>query len=313
MHRDWNEWTMVDAVPTGWAHHGLALVDGRTLVGFHPAEGALVFFAPDGAVVRTVPVDAVEAHDIALDRDGTGLFLADCGTKLCCTPEGAYESVPSEAEAVGRVLHVDLDGATLGTIETPDHPIYAAGGAFLPTGVAPEARGLWVADGYGSDLVHLFGPDGERLLTLDGFDCPHGIAIDDRGAEPMLVIAERGARRLVVHDLDGNHVRTIGEGDLLAPCSIAVAGNRLIVADLVSRLSVFDADDALVGHVAGDREALGRPGWPNALADDGTTVAPPLSPERFNSPHGVAVADDGRVFVTEWLLGGRWVALDLTD
>ena len=62
-------------------------------------------------------------------------------------------------------------------IGPPDHPVYEAGGAFLPTGVAVDDRGLWIADGYGSNLVHLVGHDGERLVTLDGFDCPHGVVV----------------------------------------------------------------------------------------------------------------------------------------
>jgi hypothetical protein len=131
--------------------------------------------------------------------------------------------------------------------------------------------------------------------------------IDRRGAAPLLYIAERGNRRLSVHDLDGTFLRHAGVGELLAPCAMATLGDRLYVADLVSRVTVLDADDRLVEHLGGDREATRRDGWPNAIVD-GRMVRPPLVEGRFNSPHGITIVG-GDVVVTEWLLGGRWVRL----
>jgi hypothetical protein len=304
----WTEWSLTDEAPDGWSHHGLALLADGTVVGYHPGERRLLFFDRDGALVRSAPCEALEAHDIAVADEG--LWLADCGTKLCRVDGGAFggfESVPPNDDAQGQVLLVDLDGCTLRAITSIDHPSYAAGGLFLPTGVAVDDRGLWIADGYGSNLVHLVGHDGERLLTLDGFYCPHGIAIDRRREEPLLYVAERGAHRLCVYDLDGTFVRHAGVGDLIAPCSIATVGSHLAVADLVSRVTVLDLDDELVAHLGGDREATGRPGWPNAMDDGGTMVAPRPEAGRFNSPHGVVADADGNLYVTEWLLGGRWV------
>jgi hypothetical protein len=46
------------------------------------------------------------------------------------------------------------------------------------------------------------------------------------------------------------------------------------------------------------------------LTDDGYVQAPHLSdPDRFNSPHSVAVDNDGNLYVSEWLLGGRYTKL----
>ena len=303
----WHAWTLADEAPDGWSHHGLALLPDGTLVGYHPGERQLLFFdAADGALVRRADCEAIEAHDICVAADGASLWLADCGHKLCRAGAEEFAVEPAMETAVGQVLLVDLDGRTLRRYGPPEHPAYAAGGQFLPTGVALDDRGLWIADGYGSNLVHLVDHDGELLLTLDGFDCPHGIAVDRRRPEPLLYIAERGERRLAVHALDGTFLRHAGVGHLLAPCSLATAGDHLLVADLVSRVTVLDLDDELVGHLGADREATKRPGWPNANAD-GATTAPVVEADRFNSPHGVVVDASGTAFVTEWLLGGRWV------
>lgn len=291
----WHEWTM--DCPDGWSHHGLATLDDGTIVGYHPKDRALLFFAGDGTLLRSAPCDATEAHDIAVDGDT--LWIADCGNKLRVSKTGKLYVDPPKEESVGRVLQVDLDGTTLRTIENPGE------GLFLPTGVAIDERGVWVADGYGSNLVHLVAPDGAVLLTLDGFDCPHGITIDRRREEPVLYIAERGAHRLSAYDLDGGFLRHAGVGNLIAPCALATLGDRLYVADLVSRVTVLDLDDQLVTHIGADGDAAGREGWPNALVD-GRSAPPTLHEGRFNSPHGITVVDGG-IVVTEWLLGGRWV------
>lgn len=297
----WREWTF--DCPDGWSHHGLAALDDGTIVGYHPKDRALLFFGEDGALLRSAPCDATEAHDIAVAANGDGLWIADCGNKLSLNSAGRPFVDPSKEEANGRVLLVDLDGRTLRTID------HLGDGLFLPTGVAVDERGLWIADGYGSNLVHLVDRDGGVVLTLDGFDCPHGITIDRRRADPLVYIAERGAHRLCVYDLDGRFVRHEGVGNLIAPCALVTKGDHLYVADLVARVTVLDLDGALVEHLGADGDAAARPGWPNAL-DDGRSVPPPVAEGRFNSPHGITVVGDDLV-VTEWLLGGRWVRVSL--
>ena len=293
----WREWSL--DCPDGWSHHGLAALDDGTIVGYHPRDRALLFFDRDGALVRSVACEATEAHDIAVTSDGSALWIADCGNKLSLTASGKVYVDPPKEDANGRVLLVDLDGRTLRTIDQ------LGDGLFLPTGVAVDERGLWVADGYGSNLVHLVAPDGNVLLTLDGFDCPHGITIDRRRDEPLLYVAERGAHQLRVYDLGGGFVRTAGRGDLMAPCALTTHGDLLYVADLVARVTVFDLDDRLVSHLGADGDAAARDGWPNAL-EDGRAVPPRATEGRFNSPHGITTAGDD-IVVTEWLLGGRWI------
>jgi hypothetical protein len=294
----WHAWSLAGC-DDGWSHHGLATLADGTIVGYHPRDKQLLFFDAGGMLVRTAPCEATEAHDIAVAGDGEHLWIADCGNKLCISASGKPYVDPPKDEANGRVLLVDLDGATVRTIDR------LGDGLFLPTGLAVDERGVWVADGYGSNRVHLVDHDGDVLLTLDGFDCPHGIVIDHRRPEPLLYIAERERHRLVVHDLDGAFVRHVGVGVLLAPCAMVTLGDRMFVADLMGRVTVLDVDDQLVEHLGADDHVTERTGWPNAIVD-GRMVRPPLGDGRFNSPHGITVVGDDLV-VTEWLLGGRWV------
>jgi DNA-binding beta-propeller fold protein YncE len=58
-------------------------------------------------------------------------------------------------------------------------------------------------------------------------------------------VADQGNHRVKVHDLDGTFVRAFGtrgsgDGQLLSPSGVALAGGKLYVADRVNhRISVF--------------------------------------------------------------------------
>ena len=58
----------------------------------------------------------------------------------------------------------------------------------------------------------------------------------------------------------------------------------------------------------------GLPGWPNTLTADGRAEVTDLRhTEHLNSPHSVAVDADGNLYVSEWLLGGRYTKFALRD
>ncbi len=42
---------------------------------------------------------------------------------------------------------------------------------------------------------------------------------------------------------------------------------------------------------------------------NGNLVRPPLEAGKFNRPHTIAADNDGNLYVTEWLLGGRLTKL----
>ena len=176
---------------------------------------------------------------------------------------------------------------------------------------------VWVADGYGESLVHRFRRDGSYVTSLSGlegagrFSCPHAVWIDRRGEAPELFVSDRVNQRLQVFDLEGVFKRVVGDASYFhRPSAFAVVEQFLIVADLESRLTVLDADNALLGHLGSDAGAATRPGFPNEL-DHGHPVRPTaLRPGLFNSPHGLAADAEGNLYVSEFLIGGRLVKLE---
>jgi DNA-binding beta-propeller fold protein YncE len=317
----WDErWVAPDAAlypEDAWAHHDLAVTADGRVVGFRSGGDSFWVLDQEGRVVSEWASELGEGHGLTLvgPLGAEELWVADPGVTFAPDAAGVHDAVFSEGH--GRVVAFDLGGERIAELPTPALPVYEEQ-AYRPTTVEVDREGdgsIWVADGYGGELVHKLSPAGEHLLTLSGeegagrFDTPHGILIDRRRPdEPRLYVADRGNHRIVVYDLRGNFLRALDEG-WRSPSGFAVRGSELVVAELEARVTVLDADDRVAERIGDDPDAMGRPGWPNSLDGDGRTIRPDLRPGRFNSPHGLAVDADGDIYVAEWVLGGRLVQL----
>ena len=335
---DWAELSQVADAESAWAHHGLAVTADGDVVGFH--AGQLVVFDEKGRVRRVVSSGLTEGHGITLVREGDVeyLWVADPGFVLVSEADGDEAWTPLFGKGIRhevrgpRVVKMTLDGEIVAELAVPQlDPAWPSGmmGTYCPTGCAVDEErfggsgDVWVADGYGSGAVHRFDKHGRHISALTGeegggrFVCPHAVFIDRRqGKATELYIADRENKRVQVYDLEGRYSRTVGESFLNSPSGFAQWGRLLVVAELYSRLAVLDVDDQLVGYIGNDPDAdpgagwPARPGWPNDLADDGHATPPRAErPDRFNSPHAVAVDANGDLYVCEWLLGGRYTKL----
>jgi DNA-binding beta-propeller fold protein YncE len=141
------------------------------------------------------------------------------------------------------------------------------------------------------------------------------VIVDRRGPAPLLYVCDRLNRRIQVLDLDGTFVRTVGAGQLVGPTQMAVSGTTLVVTDLLAgRLSLFDGDDRLLGHLFPHPRPRSSwddtaDGWPNARSPEGLIVRAPLRAGAFHAPHGVTAAPDGTIYVSEFAIGGRIAVL----
>ena len=333
-----SDWADVSAIPGGpcWVHNGIVAV-GAELIGFH--GGQLVAFDLDGQLLRVAETGLTDGHGVTLVRhaDQDYLWVADPGFSFAC---GAEHSDPAWSPVFGegvfvqtrapRVVKMSLDGTIRFELPLPPRsPDLAPGpmGPYCPCAVIVDEQRLggsgdiWVADGYGSSVLDRFDRNGNHVSTLTGdqvggrLACPHGGFIDRRNAKtPELYIADRHNCRIVVYDVEGRYLRSIGEGFLSSPSAFALWGDLLVVAELYGRLAVFDVEDNVVGYLGADPDSAQewpqRPGWPNELDADGrATTARLPSRDRFNSPHSLASDPAGNLYVSEWLIGGRYSKL----
>jgi DNA-binding beta-propeller fold protein YncE len=314
----WSDLTERLPRTTGWMHSGVAVTpDGEILVA-HPEGHALVRLAPTGKTT-VVSVPLTELHSIAVTAMAGIVAVADPGHRFIRGNDG--EAYGDEFE-IGRAALVDLSrGSVLLELSAPDLPEYAEA-TWRPTSIAVDdgpggTKDIWVADGYAKSLVHRFSGAGEYISTFDGaasgtaFDCPHGIMVRRTAEGFELFVADRTNCRIVVIDQHGTVKRTFGSEHLDSPSSLTTIGDELYVTELFGGVAHFAVDGTFIATLEPQRvRSHDDPGWPNAIAEDGSTQPPVLVDAQFNSPHGIT-SYAGDLYLTEWFIGGRLIRIDV--
>ena len=118
--------------------------------------------------------------------------------------------------------------------------------------------------------------------------------IDTRGVTPTLVVADRGNRRLQYFTLTGEHISFVND-ELRAPCHFHERDGVLLIPDLESRVTLFDAGNKLIAH-------LGDGGHYNGIRDKPREA---FKAGKFVAPHSAYFDHTGNIFVVEWVEVGR--------
>lgn len=277
-----------DGIAFGYTHGVAEDAQGRIFI-HNMSKDAVAIFDPDGAFITSWGEEFAEgAHGMHLAREGSDevLFLADIARK--------------------RVYKTTPDGQVLLEIGYPkESGVYEKPEDFVPTNVAVAPNGdIYVADGYGRSYVHRFHASGAYIQTWGGpgeepgqMRCPHGVAIDTRGPEPRVLVADRQNVRLQYFTLDGKYLSET-KHDLRHPCHFDQRGNELLVPDLFGRLTIFGENDELILHLGDNPGVEGKPGYPNLPAADRV-------PGKFISPHAAMWDRTGNIYVVEWISTGR--------
>jgi hypothetical protein len=286
---DWGE------LPAGHVYgntHGVA-VDAQGYVHIKHTVGkdakiedAIVVFDADGKFVRSWGKQYKGgAHGLHLNREGGEEFL------YLCDPRRHL------------VAKTDLYGKELWRMWAPESCTgYTAPDEYCPTNIATVASGnFFVADGYGKSFIHEYDHDARYIRSFGGkgsqpgqTDCPHGLMVDTRGAQPVLVVADRGNRRLQNFTLDGTHINFVTD-ELRAPCHFHTRGEVMVIPDLESRVTLFDGNNKMLAQ-------LGDGGSYVGLRDK---TRDHFTPGKFVAPHSAYFDHDGNIFVVEWVEVGR--------
>jgi hypothetical protein len=232
------------------------------------------------------------AHGLHIRKEGSTEFLY-----LCDTQRGVIVKATLEGETVFQLGYPEQSDAYR---PGPDgkRPKWS------PTNLAVAPNGdFFVGDGYGSSYILQYNGKAEYLRTFGGkgkepgrVDCPHGIAVDTRGAEPILTVADRANNRIQRFTLGGQHIDFV-EGTNL-PCHFDYFKNGdVVVPDLGARVTLMDRENRVIAHL-GDDSAT-KWGDTRKLSRDHFT------PGKFVCPHGACFDHAGNIFVVEWVEVGR--------
>jgi len=242
------------------------------------------------------------AHGLHIRQEGRDefLYLSVTAANPKQTPQPEMQAVVLKATPKGEIVWKiqgppDVDAYKPGADGTPKR--------YNPTNIAIAPNGdIYVGDGYGSSFVNQYNSKAEYIRTFGGRGAepgqlaePHGIWVDERGATPVLVVADRRNNRLQRFTLDGRHLDFIPGFRL--PCHFDQRNGMVVVPDLHGRVTLMDNRNQIVEHL-GDS----NPGTNYPLR---TQPRDAFIPGEFICPHGACFDHDGNIFVVEWVEVGR--------
>lgn len=269
--------------------HGVAVDSQRHVIVHNMSKDSVIVFDEEGRFVKSWgPEFENGAHGLQLRKEGTSeyLYLADCVRHL--------------------VAKATLDGEIVWTLGVPwESGVYQSEQEYKPTNVAFAPNGdFYIADGYGLSYVHQYNITAQYIRTWGGkgneagkLDTPHGIWVDTRSEEALVVVADRSNARLQLFTLGGNHLGFVTD-ELRRPCHFDQRGKELLIPDLWGRVTIFDKNNNLVIHLGDNPGVWEEDGWPNLPRES-------WQAGKFISPHSACWDADGNIYVVEWIGEGR--------
>jgi sugar lactone lactonase YvrE len=258
------------------------------------SHDTMVVYDAKGKFVRSWGKEFIGgAHGLTLNKEGKDEFLYLCDTKR------------------GLMVKATLKGETVFQLEYPkESEAYKPGPdgkppKYSPTNLAIAPNGdIYIGDGYGSSYINQYNKKGEYIRTFGGgktkkegdLNCPHGIVMDRRGAEPMLLVADRTNKRLQYFTLDGKFHSFAG--GVKSPCHFDQFKNGdLLIPDLEARVTLLDKNNQVVLHLGEDTSGKER--------ELRKMPRESFIPGKFICPHGACFDHKGNIFVVEWVEVGR--------
>ncbi len=231
------------------------------------------------------------AHGLHIRKEGSEEFLYMCDTKR------------------SLVAKTNLKGEEVFTLEYPKESAQykpdAQGKplAYVPTNLAIGPNGdVYVGDGYGSSYVNQYSKKGNYIRTFGGegkeagqLACPHGIWVDTRGKNPILVVADRSNNLIQNFTMDGKHIEFIGGTNL--PCHFHEYKGTVVVPDLGARVTLLNRNNKVICHLGEDSSGT----WQDLRKEPRDKFIP----GKFICPHGACFDHEGSIFVVEWVEVGR--------
>ena len=294
------EWTY--EVVRGWATlpsgtsfggtHGAIAQDkaGNIYVSTQSTTGVLVY-APDGKLVRTIANAYPEVHSLVhAEEHGEEFFYAT-----------VQKGTPTEN---WLFIKMRTDGSVVMKMTAPHEAGFKAPNEWRLTAAVPAPDGsIFIANGYGDSRIFRFDKNGnyagsfaERGKNEGQLDCSHGLTLDLRYDQPLLLVCDRENRRLCHFDLDGKYVRTVTQ-HMRRPCQVSFRGDYAVVSELEGRVTILDRDNVPVAFLGDNPQ---KTQWAKYELDPHD-----INAGVFSAAHGCFIDSDANIYVSDWNQTGR--------
>jgi hypothetical protein len=275
----------------GGTHGGIATDQaGRLYVSTQSETGVLVYDR-DGKLLKTIASEYPEVHSLtyAHEKDEEYFYAT------------VQKGTPKEN---WLFIKMKTDGTVVQKITAPPEAGFSKPNEWRLTAavVGPDGS-IYIANGYGDSRIFRFDQTGNYKAAFSGkgtedgmCNCSHGLAIDTRYGQPLLLVCDRENRRLTHYDLDGKFVRNVTL-HMRRPCQISFWEDYAIISELEGRVTVLDKDNVPVAFL-GDNPHKDQ--WANYKLQPGD-----IASVNFSAAHGCHIDKEGNVYVSDWNQSGR--------
>jgi len=298
------EWTY-DVVP-GWGK----LPAGKTFGGTHGAiandragnvyvstqsETGILVYDSSGHLLKTIANQYPEVHSLYHSVEGGDEFF--------------YATVQKGTPAENwLIVKMKMDGSVVQKITAPGEAGFKQPNEWRVTAVVTGPDGsLYIANGYGDSRIFRFDKEGNYKSSFAGkgaedgkCDCSHGLAVDTRYGQPLLLVCDRENFRLSHFDFDGKFVGHVTQ-HMRRPCQVSFRGDYAVVSELQGRATILDKNNVPVAFI-GDNPQQNQ--WANY-----TLTPESIAPTAFSAAHGCFIDSDANIFVSDWNRTGRLTKL----
>jgi hypothetical protein len=295
-----SEWGKLPAGKSFGGTHGAISSDksGNVYVSTQSETGILVYDS-NGHLQKTIANQYPEVHSLYYSVEGGDeIFYAT-----------VQKGTPAEN---WLILKMKTDGTVLQKIVAPPEAGFKAPNEWKVTSVVPGPDGsLYIANGYGDSRIFRFDKKGNYQSAFAGkgtedgkCDCSHGLAVDTRYDQPLLLVCDRENFRLSHFDFDGKFVGHVTQ-HLRRPCQVSFHGDYAIVSELQGRVTILDQNNVPVAFIGDNPQ---RSQWANY------TLSPSdIAPTVFSAAHGCYIDNNANIYVSDWNRTGRLTKLTRTQ
>lgn len=293
-------WSKADPAvhPVNDCHEMVQSADGRLFLLTNHAKNNVLIFDKAGKVLGAWTLGFKGGHGLTLHRDASGkehLWITDISS-------ARVVKTTLDGQVVQELPHATACGAYA------DHTPYSP----TETAVAPNGD-IYVADGYGSQFILRFDATGKFVSKFGGrstiassagkFMQAHGVAIDTRGEQPLLVCTERVRNEFHWYTLDGTFVRSVYLPG--AYVSRPVIAGRHLYSGVCFGMKPNDyrmwKDRGFVVVLDDAGKVVSAPGGRPAEYDNDGSLRLLLQDQQvFRNAHDVCVDDEGNLYVAQW-------------
>jgi hypothetical protein len=275
----------------GGTHGAIAQDKGGNIYVSTQSETGILVYSPEGVLLRTIAHAYPEVHSMVHAEEGGEEFFYTTVQKG--TPQENW-----------LFVKIKIDGTIVQKIAAPPEAGFKAPNDWRLTAAVPGPDGsIFIANGYGDSRIFRFDRRGQYLTSYAGkgaeeglFDCSHGLTVDTRYDQPLLLVCDRENRRLCHFDFDGKFVQTVAK-HLRRPCQISLHGDYAVVSELEGRVLVLDRDNVPVAFLGDNAD---RTQWANYDVEPNA-----ISPACFSAAHGCFIGRDASIYVSDWNKTGR--------